>query len=99
MGIERPVSDVELEPEYGKYADIYYGEEGDDDIPAQNWVTLCSFCSSSLAFCSSGLSPFSQAPMTTATAANKAMCNNVFFIFSGFICFYLPQAARQPGTE
>ena len=33
MGIERPVSDVELEPEYGKYADIYYGEEGDDDIP------------------------------------------------------------------
>ncbi|WP_019680343.1 hypothetical protein [Ruminococcus flavefaciens] len=33
MGIERPVSDVELEPEYGNYADIYYGEEGDDDIP------------------------------------------------------------------
>ena len=33
MGIERPVSDVELEPEYDKYADIYYGEEGDDDIP------------------------------------------------------------------
>ena len=33
MGIERPVSDAELEPEYGKYADIYYGEEGDDDIP------------------------------------------------------------------
>ena len=33
MGIERPVRDVELEPEYGKYADIYYGEEGDDDIP------------------------------------------------------------------
>ena len=33
MGIERPVSDTELEPEYGKYADIYYGEEGDDDIP------------------------------------------------------------------
>ncbi len=33
MGIERPVRDVELEPEYGLYADIYYGEEGDDDIP------------------------------------------------------------------
>lgn len=33
MGIERPVRDVELEPEYGKYADIYYGEEGDEDIP------------------------------------------------------------------
>ena len=33
MGIERPVRDVELEPDYDKYADIYYGEEGDDDIP------------------------------------------------------------------
>lgn len=33
MGIERPVSDKELEPEYHKYADIYYNEEGDDDIP------------------------------------------------------------------
>lgn len=33
MGIERPVSDTELEPDYDKYADIYYGEEGDDDIP------------------------------------------------------------------
>ncbi|MCR5599670.1 MAG: hypothetical protein K6G33_02860 [Ruminococcus sp.] len=33
MGIERPVSDVELEPEYGNYADIYYSEEGDEDIP------------------------------------------------------------------
>ena len=33
MGIERPVRDVELEPEYGLYADIYYGVEGDDDIP------------------------------------------------------------------
>ena len=33
MGIERPVRDVELEPEYGNYADIYYGEEGDEDIP------------------------------------------------------------------
>ena len=33
MGIERPVSDTELEPEYGNYADIYYGEEGDEDIP------------------------------------------------------------------
>ena len=33
MGIERPVSDVELEPEYGNYADIYYGEEGDEEIP------------------------------------------------------------------
>lgn len=33
MGIERPVRDVELEPEYANFADIYYGEEGDDDIP------------------------------------------------------------------
>lgn len=33
MGVERPVSDKELEPEYHKYADIYYNEEGDDDIP------------------------------------------------------------------
>lgn len=33
MGIERPVQDVELEPEYGNYADIYYGEEGDEEIP------------------------------------------------------------------
>ena len=33
MGIERPVSDVELEPEYGDYADIYYSEDGDEDIP------------------------------------------------------------------
>lgn len=33
MGIERPVRDVELEPEYGNYADIYYSEEGDEDIP------------------------------------------------------------------
>lgn len=33
MGIERPVRDVELEPEYDNYADIYYGEDGDDDIP------------------------------------------------------------------
>ena len=33
MGLERPVSDKELEPEYHKYADIYYNEEGDDDIP------------------------------------------------------------------
>jgi len=33
MGIERPVSDVELEPEYGNYADIYYSEEGDEEIP------------------------------------------------------------------
>lgn len=33
MGIERPVRDVELEPDYDKYADIYYGEEGDDDVP------------------------------------------------------------------
>ncbi len=33
MGIERPVSDKELEPEYHKYADIYYNEEGDDEIP------------------------------------------------------------------
>ena len=33
MGIERPVSDTELEPEYCYFADIYYGEEGDDDVP------------------------------------------------------------------
>lgn len=33
MGVERPVSDKELEPEYHKYADIYYDEEGDDEIP------------------------------------------------------------------
>lgn len=33
MGIERPVGAAELEPEYDKYVDIYYGEEGDDDIP------------------------------------------------------------------
>ena len=33
MGIERPVRDVELEPDYDKYADIYYGEEGDDEVP------------------------------------------------------------------
>lgn len=33
MGIERPVRDVELEPDYDKYADIYYGEDGDDEVP------------------------------------------------------------------
>ena len=33
MGIERPVRDVELEPEYGNYADIYYSEDGDEEIP------------------------------------------------------------------
>ena len=33
MGIERPVRDIELEPVYPKYADLYYGEEGDDEIP------------------------------------------------------------------
>lgn len=32
MGVERPVRDIELEPEYDKFADIYY-EEGDDDLP------------------------------------------------------------------
>lgn len=32
MGIERPVRDIELEPEYHKFADIYY-EEGDDNLP------------------------------------------------------------------
>lgn len=31
MGVERPVSDRELEPEYHKYADIYYNEDGDDE--------------------------------------------------------------------
>lgn len=33
MGIERPVRDVELEPDYPMYADIYYGEEGEEEIP------------------------------------------------------------------
>ena len=33
MGIERPVSDAELEPEYCNYADIYYTEEGENEIP------------------------------------------------------------------
>lgn len=32
MGVERPVRDVELEPEYGKFADIFY-EEGDEELP------------------------------------------------------------------
>ena len=32
MGVERPVSDIELEPEYHKFADIYY-EEGDENLP------------------------------------------------------------------
>lgn len=32
MGVERPVRDVELEPEYDKFADIYY-EEGDEELP------------------------------------------------------------------
>lgn len=32
MGVERPVRDVELEPEYPKFADIYY-EEGDEELP------------------------------------------------------------------
>ena len=33
MGIERPVRDIELEPDYPQYANLYYGEEGDDEIP------------------------------------------------------------------
>lgn len=32
MGIERPVRDIELEPEYHNFADIYY-EEGDENLP------------------------------------------------------------------
>ena len=32
MGIERPVDENELEPEYEKYDDIYYGIS-DDEIP------------------------------------------------------------------
>lgn len=32
MGVERPVRDVELEPEYDKFADIFY-EEGDEVLP------------------------------------------------------------------
>lgn len=43
MGIERPVRDVELEPDYHKYADIFYGEEGDDDIPDYYSETPSSF--------------------------------------------------------
>ena len=30
---KRPVSDAELEPEYCNYADIYYTEEGENEIP------------------------------------------------------------------
>lgn len=33
MGIERPVGADELAPDYDKYADIYYGDEGDDEVP------------------------------------------------------------------
>ena len=33
MGIERPVRDIELEPEYDKYADIFYGEDDEERIP------------------------------------------------------------------
>lgn len=33
MGIERPVGADELAPDYDKYADVYYGEEGDDEVP------------------------------------------------------------------
>lgn len=32
MGMERPVRDIELQPEYHKFADIYY-QEGDEDLP------------------------------------------------------------------
>ncbi|MCQ2490016.1 MAG: hypothetical protein MJ079_00315 [Ruminococcus sp.] len=32
MGVERPVQDIELEPEYDKFADIFY-EEGDEELP------------------------------------------------------------------
>ena len=32
MGVERPVRDVELEPEYDKFADIF-DEEGDEELP------------------------------------------------------------------
>ena len=38
MGIERPVRDIELEPDYPKYADLYYGEEGDDEIPVYSHI-------------------------------------------------------------
>ena len=37
MGVERPVQASELEPEYCRYADIYY-EEGDDDLPDYSTV-------------------------------------------------------------
>ena len=33
MGIERPVQDTELEPEYDKYADLYYDEDSDEEVP------------------------------------------------------------------
>lgn len=33
LGIERPVRDDELEPDYDKYADIYYTEDGEDELP------------------------------------------------------------------
>ena len=33
MGIERPVQDTELEPEYCKYADLYYDENSDEEVP------------------------------------------------------------------
>lgn len=32
MGVERPVRDIELEPEYHKFADVFY-EEGDEELP------------------------------------------------------------------
>ena len=39
MGLERPVRDTELEPEYCNYADIYYGE-GDDDLPDYSTIKI-----------------------------------------------------------
>ncbi len=40
MGIERPVQDTELEPEYDKFADIYYTEDEDEDVPDYTTVKV-----------------------------------------------------------
>lgn len=34
MGIERPVTDEELAPDYDKYADVYYSEESEEQLAA-----------------------------------------------------------------
>lgn len=40
MGIERPVQDTELEPEYSKFADIYYTEDEEDNVPDYTTVKV-----------------------------------------------------------